>query len=132
MIIGVGTDLLEIARVKAIIESNAGERFIARVLTPAERELASQRQGRLVEFVAGRFAAKEAVSKALGCGIGKQVSLQDIEVIPGSLGKPLCQVSQEALERLQLKPKEIVIHLSITHTKDMAMAYAVVENSVYG
>ncbi|TDF97233.1 holo-ACP synthase [Paenibacillus piri] len=128
MIIGIGTDLLNIARVKTIVESGAGDRFIARVLTEDEQRLAAERQGRLVEFVAGRFAAKEAVSKALGCGIGKQVSFKDIEVIPGPLGKPVCRVSKEALRRLQLEPpEEIVIHLSITHTAELAMAYSVAE-----
>ncbi|WP_028551787.1 holo-ACP synthase [Paenibacillus sp. UNC451MF] len=128
MIIGIGTDLLDIARVKSILESTAGERFMQRILTEAERELASQRKGRLAEFVAGRFAAKEAVSKALGCGIGKQVSLQDMEVLPDALGKPGCRLSDEALQRLQL-PNGAIVHLSITHTESMAMAYAIVETS---
>ncbi|MDF2960402.1 MAG: 4-phosphopantetheinyl transferase [Paenibacillus sp.] len=127
MIIGIGTDLLNIARVKTIIEGSAGDRFITRVLTPGEKELTAGRRGRLVEFVAGRFAAKEAVSKALGCGIGKQVSLQDIEIIPDTRGKPVCRVKSEALHRLQLQPDAVVIHLSITHSEDIAMAYAVVE-----
>ncbi len=126
MIIGIGTDLLDIARVKGILESTAGERFMQRALTEAERQLAAQRKGRLAEFVSGRFAAKEAVSKALGCGIGKQVSLQDIEVLPDPLGKPVCRVSEEALRRLQLPP-DTRIHLSITHTESSAMAYAIVE-----
>jgi holo-[acyl-carrier protein] synthase len=128
MIIGIGTDLLDISRVKKIIEGSVGDRFISRVLTPGERKLAAERQGRLVEYVAGRFAAKEAVSKALGCGIGKQVSLQDMEVIPDSLGRPVCRVSGAAMQRLQLDADRTVVHLSITHTETMAMAYAVVEH----
>ncbi|MFD0676778.1 MULTISPECIES: holo-ACP synthase [unclassified Paenibacillus] len=132
MIIGVGTDLLEIARVKKIMEGTSGDRFAARVLTPEEQELAKKRQGRIAEFVAGRFAAKEAVSKALGCGIGKQVSLQDIEIIPDRLGKPICRVSAEALHRLELELETTVIHLSITHTESIAMAYAVVELRAIG
>jgi len=127
MIIGIGTDLLDIERVRKILDSSSGSRFADRVLTPRERELAAGRKGRLAEFTAGRFAAKEAVSKALGCGIGKQVSLQDIEIIPDPLGKPVCRVSEEALGRLSLNPAAVVIHLSITHTESMAMAYAVVE-----
>jgi holo-[acyl-carrier protein] synthase len=127
MILGIGTDLLDMARVKRIIEGDAGDRFVSRVLTPGERELAAARQGRLVEFTAGRFAAKEAVSKALGCGIGKQVSLQDIEILPDELGKPDCRVSSKALERLQVDADSTVFHLSITHTETLAMAYAIVE-----
>ncbi|ULL19145.1 holo-[acyl-carrier-protein] synthase [Paenibacillus sp. H1-7] len=128
MIIGIGTDLLEIARVKGILEGAAGERFLQRVLTPAERELAEKRRGRLAEYTAGRFAAKEAVSKALGCGIGKQLSLQDIEIIPDDCGKPVCRVAKEAFSRLGLNPEQTVIHLSITHSETSAMAYVIVEN----
>lgn len=129
MIVGIGTDLLDIARVKGILEGNAGERFLQRVLTPAERELADRRRGRLAEYTAGRFAAKEAVSKALGCGIGKQVSLHDIEVVPDECGKPVCRVSREALSRLNLEPEQTIVHLSITHTGTAAMAYAIVEKT---
>ncbi|UUZ90909.1 holo-ACP synthase [Paenibacillus sp. P25] len=84
MIIGVGTDLLEIARVRSILERPSGDRFLQRVLTEKERELATAKQGRLAEFTAGRFAAKEAVVKALGRGIGKEVSFRDVEVLAGS------------------------------------------------
>jgi holo-[acyl-carrier protein] synthase len=128
MIIGIGIDLVDIARVKVIVEGSSGERFAARVLTAGEQALAAKRKGRLAEFIAGRFAAKEAISKALGCGIGKQVSLQHIEVLPDERGKPICRVAEEALQRLQLTSESIVIHLSITHTESTAMAYVVVEN----
>lgn len=128
MIIGIGIDLVDIARVNKIMKGDAGERFAVRVLTPGERELAAKRQGRLAEFIAGRFAAKEAVSKALGCGIGKQVSLQHIEVLPDERGKPICTVDHAALQRLELDPACTVIHLSITHTDSTAMAYVMVEN----
>jgi holo-[acyl-carrier protein] synthase len=128
MIIGIGIDLVDIARVNKIMKSSTGKRFAARVLTSGEQELAAKRQGRLAEFIAGRFAAKEAVSKALGCGIGKQVSLQHIEVLPDERGKPICRVAVEALQRLQLTPECTVIHLSITHTESTAMAYVVVES----
>ncbi|TVY10200.1 holo-ACP synthase [Paenibacillus cremeus] len=148
MIIGVGTDLLDIARVKTILEQSAGERFLQRILTPAEQELAASRKGRLAEFAAGRFAAKEAVVKALGCGIGKEVTFQDVEVLPDGKGKPVCRLSKAAWERVVAIwtegaagagagtgvlaspcgiPDAIHIHLSITHTETMAMAYAVVE-----
>ncbi|SDE63081.1 holo-[acyl-carrier protein] synthase [Paenibacillus sp. UNCCL117] len=134
MIVGVGTDLLEIARIMSILEQGTGRRFLERVLTPAERCLADRRQKRLAEFVAGRFAAKEAVVKALGCGLGKLVSLQDIEVLPDSLGKPVCRISEAAWQRLGMRPAElgkgqggIILHLSISHSETMAMAYAVAE-----
>ncbi|MFH5187179.1 holo-ACP synthase [Paenibacillus sp. TAB 01] len=129
MIIGIGTDLLAIERIRSILSQSSADRFLERVLTPGERELAARRQGRLAEFVSGRFAAKEAVSKAFGCGIGKQLSLQDMEVLPDALGKPVCRISEAALARLQLDSDAgaVKVHLSITHTDTTAMAYAVVE-----
>lgn len=126
MIIGVGTDLVEIARVRKMLEGSAGERFLERILTPQERELAQKRRGRLAEFAAGRFAAKEAVVKAIGCGIGKQIGFQDVEVLPDGLGKPVCHVREEALQRAGLIGSQR-IHISITHTESMAAAYAIVE-----
>lgn len=126
MIIGVGTDLVEIARMRKMLEGLTAERFLERILTPQERVLAEQRRGRLAEFAAGRFAAKEAIVKAIGCGIGKQVGFQDIEVLPDGLGKPVCQVTQAALERAGLNGSHR-FHMSITHTESMAAAYAIVE-----
>ncbi|GAA3409929.1 holo-ACP synthase [Paenibacillus hodogayensis] len=126
MIAGVGIDLLDIDRVKRLLAQPHGERFVERVLTPRERELALRRAGRLAEFVAGRFAAKEAVVKALGCGIGREVGFQDICVLPGSCGKPECTIADAAWARLG-KERPLRIHLSITHSATTAGAYAVAE-----
>lgn len=128
MIIGIGTDLVEISRVRRFLEGASGQRFLERVLTPGERELALERRGRLAEFVAGRFAAKEAVVKALGTGIGGVTGFHDVEVLPREGGRPAAVLSEGAMERLGLKPGT-VIHLSITHTAELAAAYAVVEEA---
>jgi holo-[acyl-carrier protein] synthase len=128
MIYGVGMDMLEISRIKKIIESKSAKRFLERILTVAERDMADTRKGRLYEFAAGRFAAKEAVVKALGCGIGQCVGFHDIEILPNSLGKPVCVISLEALVRLGLpKDSSMRIHLSITHSESMAAAYVIIE-----
>ncbi|KIL42343.1 4'-phosphopantetheinyl transferase [Gordoniibacillus kamchatkensis] len=129
MIIGVGVDLLDIERMRRIVESKSGMRFLQRVLTPAELELAAQRKGRLAEFAAGRFAAKEAVVKAIGCGIGAQVGFRDLEVLPGLHGKPGCTLEPAALSRLGWRDGEVTIHLSITHSAAMAAAYAIAERT---
>lgn len=126
MILGIGMDLVEIERMKKLLERPEGERFMQRVLTPAERELAASREGRLAEFVAGRFAAKEAVVKALGCGIGAAAGFHDVEVLPERDGRPAVRLSEEARGRLGLGGST-VIHLSITHTGETAGAYAVAE-----
>jgi holo-[acyl-carrier protein] synthase len=128
MIYGVGMDLLEISRMKKIMEGNAAQRFLERILTVAERDLAAARKGRLSEFIAGRFAAKEAVVKALGCGIGQQIGFQDIEVLPDALGKPCCTLATVVLNRLSLPlDSTLRIHLSITHSESMAAAYVIIE-----
>lgn len=130
MILGIGTDLVEIKRITKFLEGAAGERFIERVLTPAERKAALERQGRLAEFVAGRFAAKEAIVKALGTGIGRVTGLQDLEILPHADGRPTARLSEQAMERLgytAAKAVSLVIHISITHTTDLAAAYAVIE-----
>lgn len=126
MIAGVGIDLLDIGRVRKLLAQPHGERFVERVLTPQERELAAKRGGRLAEFVAGRFAAKEAIVKALGCGIGREVGFQDICVLPDKKGKPECRLTEAAWMRLgRMEP--LNLHLSITHSDTTAGAYAVAE-----
>ena len=127
MIIGIGIDLVEINRLQHMMSGQAGDRFLERVLTPAERLLAGERQGRLAEFVAGRFAAKEAVVKAFGSGIGGVTGFQDIEVLPDERGRPICRLSNEAILRLGFTSSNLRLHLSIAHTETTAAAYAVAE-----
>jgi holo-[acyl-carrier protein] synthase len=98
-----------------------------RVLTEAELVLAQAKKARLSEYIAGRFAAKEAVSKAFGCGIGKQLGFLDIELKPDAAGKPHCTVSPAALDRLGLQQMAIRIHISISHSESAAVACCVVE-----
>lgn len=129
MIIGIGHDLTTITRVATILEGKAGSRFLQRVLTESERndiELLGS-QSRIAEFVAGRFAAKEAISKALGCGIGGVLGFHDMVTERLESGKPHCTISEGAKLRLNLSHRNIVIHLSITHERDHASAFAIVE-----
>ncbi len=129
MIIGIGTDLTEIGRVAKVLQGREGvaDRFVKRVLTEGERRLLEARGARKHEFLAGRFAVKEAVVKALGTGIGAITGLQDIEVIADDSGRPICRLSASAWERLGLDPSRVRIHVSISHTDTVASAMAVVE-----
>ncbi len=127
MILGVGNDLIDIDRIKRILDDKSGQRFLARILTSTEQEMANKRKNKMYEYVAGRFAAKEAIVKALGCGIGEQVSFQDIEITSDTLGKPICSVDIKAKGRLKLA-KETRIHISISHTAKLAAAVAIVES----
>ncbi|HAM82206.1 holo-ACP synthase [Ornithinibacillus bavariensis] len=116
MIKGIGIDIIEINRIRKSIEN---ERFLERVLTTNERMYLKRLQGeaRKAEFVAGRFAAKEAFAKAMGTGIGK-LSFQDIEVVNDERGKPMLSVSL---------PDKMNIFVSISHSKEYAVAQVVLE-----
>lgn len=119
--------MLEIGRIVRITDGNLGHRFIRRILTGQELVLARSRGGKAAEFIAGRFSAKEAVVKALGCGIGHTVGFQDIEILPDAQGKPVVSLSAEAWARLLLPEQEYNIHLTITHSRDLASTFVVVE-----
>ncbi|MCM3748688.1 holo-ACP synthase [Paenibacillus pasadenensis] len=127
MIAGIGHDLCDIGRVEQLLAGAAGKRFCERVLTEEEQQLAAQLQGsRLAEFVAGRFAAKEAVVKALGCGIGAKAGFRDIAVLRGDEGRPVCRLSERSHRALGLQA-QLVIHVTITHERGLASAFSVVE-----
>lgn len=94
--IAVGTDILRIARIEAVQE-RLGERFVQRILTPPER--AEYQQSRMpARLLAKRFAAKEAIAKALGTGIGRGVSWQDISIGHDANGAPTVTLSGGALQ----------------------------------
>lgn len=115
MITGIGVDIVELNRMKEVIDRN--EKFIDRVLTKTEREMFNQLgDKRKVEFLGGRFACKEAFSKAYGTGIGK-VKLTDIEILNEENGKPVVTHS----------PFNGRVHVSISHTDSMAIAQIVLE-----
>lgn len=124
MIYGVGVDILEIERIEGLIERHS-ERFLCRVFTPVEREYCS-RFSDAHRHLAVRFAAKEAVMKALGTGFAKGIRWMDIEVYNLDSGKPEV--------RLKGKAKEIAdslgitrIHISLSHSVRMALATAIAE-----
>ncbi|WP_462412653.1 holo-ACP synthase [Neobacillus sp. Marseille-QA0830] len=114
MIKGIGTDIIEISRVENLLQKQP--KFAERVLTLNEKQkfdgLSPNRQ---VEFLAGRFAAKEAYSKAAGTGIGKELSFLDIEIGTAPSGKPFF-----------IKP-EGQAHLSISHSREYAVAHVIIE-----
>lgn len=125
MLYGIGTDIVEVARIRELYERH-GERFVARLLHPAERAgLAGSRDP--ARFLAKRFAAKEAFSKALGTGLRSPATLDAIGVTHDALGKPayFCSDELEArLSRLGLRS-----HLSISDEKDFVVAFAILETN---
>ena len=121
MIVGIGNDIAECARIGAVLEKH-GQVFLDHVLT--EREQAA---GGRTEYYAGRWAAKEAIAKALGCGIGARCSFTDIEILNDESGKPLASLSGAA-RRTAAELHVGRIHLSISHEKNYAAAVAVLES----
>ncbi len=122
MIIGLGIDLVEIKKISKSIESEA---FRRKVFTPAEVE-ACRAVRNSAECFAGRFAAKEALMKAIGKGIRQQVWFTQIEVLTWESGQPQIQVHGEAQSSvIALGAKSI--HVSITHTRDHAVAVVILE-----
>jgi len=121
MIKGIGIDIVEIARIKRLMKNSHA---IDRLLTEKEAELMSAR-AKSHEFFAGRFAAKEAVSKAFGVGISK-CPPNEVEILNDDLGAPYVVLYDNAA-KLQDKLKVENIFISITHEKEYAVAMVVLE-----
>ena len=121
MVIGVGTDVIEIARISQSI-GRFGDRFLRRVFTPREIAYCRRRKN-----AAESFAAKEAAAKALGTGISHGVGWLDLEVVRQPSGKPSLSLSGRAA----LRARQLGIaksSLSLSHSKDIALAVVVMED----
>ena len=125
MILGLGTDLIEIRRIEQSLARH-GERFLRRVFTEAEIRYCEQRRHGMAESLAARFAAKEAGAKALGTGISRGVSWLEIEVRRSRGERPTLHWSGRARARAEAMGAGAV-HLSLTHSREMAMAVVVLE-----
>jgi holo-[acyl-carrier protein] synthase len=121
LIAGIGTDIVEIQRIRAIIKRR-GHVFISRIFTIAEREYCSRANDSTVRF-AGRFAAKEAVLKALGTGL-RGVRWQDVEITRNDEGKPSVRLHGGAAQSAE-KQGVTRIYLTISHSRDYAVAHAI-------
>jgi holo-[acyl-carrier protein] synthase len=124
MIVGIGTDLAEIARIEQSI-ARFGQRFLERIYTPGEIAYCQSKKS-FAESFAARFAAKEAAAKALGTGISHGVSWHEFEVRRESTGRPILHLTGRAAE-LAAALGVTRLSLSLTHTKGMAMAVVVME-----
>src|SRR5258706_13313377 len=123
MILGIGIDIIEVERIRRSFEK-FGARFLKRILHPNEISYClSHREP--APFLAARFAAKEAISKAFGTGIGAQCGWQDLEVGRKSSGQPFV-ILHGAGQELLAKHGGSAIHLSLSHTQTYATAVAVI------
>jgi holo-[acyl-carrier protein] synthase len=125
MIIGIGSDIIDIRRIERTLD-RFGERFIERVFTDTERRKSDGRANRAASY-AKRFAAKEACSKALGTGFRAGVFWRDMGVVNLASGKPTMRLTGGALERLAaITPKGMQAQIDITLTDDDPQAQAIV------
>lgn len=123
MIIGIGTDIIEVERIRKNIEADKG--FIEKVYTEGERNYCSGKTNK-AEHYAVRYAAKEAFFKALGTGWRGGMAFNEIEVINDDLGKPeliICGETKKYMEKLG----EVNIYITLSHVKLMAVAFVVIE-----
>ncbi|ELC8351099.1 holo-ACP synthase [Clostridium perfringens] len=131
MIIGIGVDIIEIERVRQAIQNN--KNFLSKLFTEKEIDYFISRKMNS-EVIAGNFAAKEAVSKALGTGI-RGFSFKDIEILRNELGKPEVILHNGANligNKLVGNNNSLRVHLSISHNNSSAIAYSVLEGEYYG
>jgi holo-[acyl-carrier protein] synthase len=125
MIIGLGSDLIDIRRIEKTLERH-GERFIERIFTPVERAKSDGRRNRAASY-AKRFAAKEACAKALGTGLRRGVFWRDMGVINLKSGRPTMSLSGGAAARLRaITPVGMSAQIDLTITDDFPLAQAIV------
>lgn len=121
MILGIGTDIIEIDRIESAIKNTS--KFLEKLFTEKELEQFNLEKPR-VESIAGNFAVKEAVSKALGTGM-REIGFKDIEVFRDSLGKPFVNVSDKVDKMIRVENYNF--HVSISHNKTSAVAFVILE-----
>jgi holo-[acyl-carrier protein] synthase len=126
MVLGVGTDLMETKRIEVSID-RYGERFLERVFTTGEIAYCLRKKKNAAESFAARFAAKEAGAKALGTGISRGVTWKELEVRREENGRPTLHLSGRAAELAGAMGVRRM-QLSLTHSRELAMAVVVVED----
>ncbi len=125
MILGIGTDIVEVARIEQALE-RLGRRFARRILS--DQELEEFDDHRMPErFLAKRFAVKEAAAKALGTGIAQGVSWQHIAVSHNELGAPLLLFSERA-QQLQKEKGITSLHVSLSDEQNHVVAFVILES----
>lgn len=131
MIVGLGEDLVEVARISKLIETQ-GSRFLEKCFTPFEIEKANTHSAsaRIHAYYAKRFAAKEACLKALGTGMREGISWQDMEVRNDDLGRPLLTVSGAVEHRLTkiANNEQTAIHITLSDEAGLAKATVILES----
>ncbi len=126
MILGIGIDIIEVARVQASVE-RFGDRFLQRILLPDEIAYCLDKRVS-GPFIAVRFAAKEAISKAFGTGIGAHLGWHDMEVRRRESGEPFVVLHGKGRELMAARGAQQLL-ISLSHTQNYATAFAVLERA---
>ncbi len=129
MILGLGTDIVRVSRI-AHLQQQYNDKFKERLLTPAElSKLSSLKPEDTSKYLAKRFAAKEALVKAIGVGFDGNISLQDISVLNNNLGKPYYDISEKLDKYIMqvFNTAQYRMHLSISDDIEYASAIAIIE-----
>ncbi|SPE29961.1 Holo-(acyl-carrier-protein) synthase [Burkholderiales bacterium] len=133
MIFGIGTDAVEVARIEAAVARH-GVHFVQRILGPRELAVHSARAARSplrgTMFLATRFAAKEAVSKALGLGMRQPMHWRAVQIVNAASGRP--QVIADGALAEFLRERSIRLHVSVSDLEHLALAYVIAETMAEG
>ncbi len=122
MIIGIGTDIIEVSRIKAIIEQY-GQRFLDRIYTPVEQAYCESFNDTKYLHYAARFAVKESFSKAIGTGLTRGFKFKEVGIENEKNGKPIVVLDG----KLKKKWGHCKLHVSLSHTEENAVAYLIIE-----
>ena len=125
MIVGIGTDIVEVERIRSLLEKN-GETFLNKILRPNEIKTCCGSANK-VQRIAARFAAKEALDKAFGTGIFGEINCENIEISNGENGEPHITLFDKAA-LIQQERGVDAIHVSLSHTEQYATAFVVLES----
>lgn len=124
MILGIGTDIIEVSRIELAI-SRQGDVFLNQIFTPSEQEYCNRYKNSALHY-AGRYAAKEAILKATGFGLRSPITWLDMEILNNSHGQPIVYLSGELSSLLNSSH----LYLSISHCKSYATAFVVLEKNL--
>lgn len=129
MIIGIGNDIVSVDRIREILAKNK-DSFLQKILTDKEISVfVHVGAEKVAGYIANRFAAKEAFSKALGTGIGKDVSFKDVEILKTSRGKPYFEFSLKIKDLFRSDyGNNVKVHLSMSDEREYAQAFVVIES----
>lgn len=129
MIIGIGNDIISIARIAKLLQSKK-DQFIQKIFTDKEAALLNEiiSEDKIIGYIANRFAAKEALAKALGTGFGKYFSFKDVSVLKTSQGKPYFEYNQKLKNYIKdIHKSDFQIYLTMSNEKEYAQAFVVIE-----